>query len=160
MKTISVVTGKTKRNLYFIVILLFAVISIFFIINAQYQYRNTKKILISDAVQKSSVQVNQCINIISKSLDKAIYLVETNTNYSDALLTNDTSFIRSALNPIITNLVEPQNAFFAIYAQNGNQLFNSLGVPFHTSTKYNIDRKPDSVYSYFKIGRASCRERV
>ena len=149
MKTISVVTGKTKRNLYFIVILLFAVISIFFIINAQYQYRNTKKILISDAVQKSSVQVNQCINIISKSLDKAIYLVETNTNYSDALLTNDTSFIRSALNPIITNLVEPQNAFFAIYAQNGNQLFNSLGVPFHTCTKYNIDRKPDSVYSYF-----------
>jgi len=149
VKTISVVTGKTKRNLYFIVILLFAVISIFFIINAQYQYRNTKKILISDAVQKSSVQVNQCINIISKSLDKAIYLVETNTNYSDALLTNDTSFIRSALNPIITNLVEPQNAFFAIYAQNGNQLFNSLGVPFHTCTKYNIDRKPDSVYSYF-----------
>lgn len=149
VKTITVATGKTKRNLYFIVVLLYFVISIFFIINSEHQYRKTKQTLISEAVQKSSIQVNQYVDIISKSLSYAIFQVESNTNYSDAILTNDTSVIRTVLKPIVANLLESKNVFFAIYTQSGSQLFNNSDIPFNTNPRYNVNKSSDSIYSFF-----------
>ena len=149
MKTISVVTSKTKRNLYFIVILLYFVISVFFIINSEYQYRSTKKTLISEAIQKSSVQVNQCVDIIASSLAQSINLVVHNQKCKTAILTNDSFVIHNSVEPIITKLTESQNTFFAIYTESGSQLYNNSEIPFHTNLASSINLGDDGFFSHF-----------
>jgi len=152
VKTISVVDGKTKRNLYFIVILLYVIISVFFIINSEYQHRKAKKILVSQAMQNSSSTVGRRVNKISTSLKIPIHIVEKSKEYAEAISTNDTSVIRNALKPLVTSLVEPQNAFFAIYSENGDQLFSNIKLPFciNNEHNYHISRMVvDSIYTFF-----------
>ena len=152
MKKISVVNGRTKRNLYFIVILLYVIISVFFIINSEYQHRKAKKILISQAKQNFSSSVGRRVNIISNTLKTPIYILEKSTKYAEAISTNDTSIIRNALKPFVARFVEPQNAFFAIYSDKGEQLFCSIPIPLQINNEANSHTPHmvgDSIYSFF-----------
>ena len=140
MKTISIVNGKTRRNLYIIVVSLYTVISFFFLANTAYQYRRTKEILISEAVRSATAHINQCYDLIALSLNHAISLSLSSVSVTSAIESQQPAAIAEAIHPILENFIEPQNAFFSIFTSDGKQVYGTCSNGLELYHQFNLRR--------------------
>ena len=153
MKTISIVNGKTKRNLYITVAALYFVISVFFLINTEYQYRKTKQILISETLRNQSERIHQCFTQVASTFNQAVSVTINNSNLAAALAVKDHTQITKSLQPVINSVIKPLNAFMAIYNSDGQELFNSSSIPLNNVNKYSITiDTTDHIKQHIAIG--------
>ncbi len=155
MKTITVVNDKTRRNLYITVASLYIVISLFFLINTEYQYRRTKQILVAETERSTSQHINQSYDLIAASLDHALSLTLSNSGLISAIGTQQVSEIEKSIQPLIDNFIKPQNAFFSIYTPDGSKLFG-IGCdtldPFRHTLFGNVENQPTKHIAFTQEG--------
>lgn len=153
MKTISIVNGKTKRNLYITVAALYLVISAFFLVNTEYQYRKTKQILISETLRNQSERIHQCFTQVASTFNQAVSVTINNSNFTAALAVKDHAQITKSLQPVLNSVILPLNAFVAIYSAEGQELFNSSTIPLKNVKKYSITfDTTDHIKQHIAIG--------
>ena len=153
MKTISIVNGKTKRNLYITVAALYLVISAFFLVNTEYQYRKTKQILISETLRNQSERIHQCFTQVASTFNQAVSVTINNSNFTAALAVKDHAQITKSLQPVLNSVILPLNAFVAIYSAEGQELFNPSTIPLKNVNKYSITiDTTDHIKQHIAIG--------
>lgn len=128
MKTISIVNGGTKRTLYITVTSLYLIISTVFLINTEYQYRQTKSVLVEETLKNSTICIKQSFHQIENSFDQIFTLISTNPDLHKVLLLEDYPNLPTCLVPALSSQTFLQNTIFAILDSNGVELYSTAST--------------------------------
>jgi PAS domain S-box-containing protein len=125
----SIFSKSTYRYLNISVIVLYTVISFFFLLNSEIQHRRTKNILVEAAIDRTNAYINTNLYTIGSAFSQILTLITENQEVLSALALSDSDQIENSVLPYYKALANPLGANITIFSPNNEIIYSSSNNP-------------------------------
>ena len=143
MKIFSVFNKIIYRNLYLSVVILYIIISSFFVLNAVHYINKNKELRISGISEKETTLLYAEYNSFIKYFSQTIQTLKSNQQFVDAIDNVNIGAIEHIVSEINSTILLPHNAQLFIH-KNGIPLFQTKGILSKQSELFFINDSVDS----------------